>query len=134
MKIISKTDLDSYSVGLHNCLSEPVDPLLAHGFKVKQCDIRPANSISTAMQLIAVIFQLQSLEQFGGVSATHLDWTMVPYFRISFYKHFINGLKYTEGWSDKKIAKFKKNKFGIVDDNDIVKNENIWNKFLSYFK
>lgn len=96
MKIISKTDLDSYSVGLHNCLSEPIDPLLAHGFKVKQCDIRPANSISTAMQQVAVIFQLQSLEQFGGVSATHLDWSMVPYFRISFYKHFISGLKYVE--------------------------------------
>ena len=94
--MIYQHDLDSFSVGLHNCLSEPVDPLLAHGFKVKQCDIRPASSISTAMQLIAVIFQLQSLEQFGGVSATHLDWTMVPYFRISFYKHFMDGLEYVE--------------------------------------
>ncbi|MBF1073806.1 MAG: anaerobic ribonucleoside-triphosphate reductase, partial [Prevotellaceae bacterium] len=42
-----------------------------------------------AMQLVAVIFQLQSLNQFGGVSATHLDWTMVPYFRKSFMKHYI---------------------------------------------
>lgn len=29
-----------------------------------------------------------------GVSATHLDWTMVPYVRKSFRKHFIDGLKY----------------------------------------
>lgn len=29
-----------------------------------------------------------------GVSATHLDWTMVPYVRKSFRKHFIEGLKY----------------------------------------
>ena len=31
-----------------------------------------------------------------GVSATHLDWTMVPYVRKSFRKHFIDGLKYCE--------------------------------------
>ncbi|MFQ9140196.1 MAG: anaerobic ribonucleoside-triphosphate reductase [Roseburia sp.] len=43
---------------------------------------------------MAVIFQLQSLQQFGGVSATHLDWTMIPYVRKSFYKHYKNGLKY----------------------------------------
>ena len=34
--------------------------------------------------------------QFGGVAATHLDWTMVPYVRKSFRKHFIDGLKYCE--------------------------------------
>lgn len=29
-----------------------------------------------------------------GVSASHLDWTMVPYVRKSFYKHFVDGMKY----------------------------------------
>ena len=29
-----------------------------------------------------------------GVSASHLDWTMVPYVRKSFYKHFKDGFKY----------------------------------------
>lgn len=29
-----------------------------------------------------------------GVSATHLDWTMVPYVRKSFYKHYADGLRY----------------------------------------
>ena len=29
-----------------------------------------------------------------GVSATHLDWTMVPYVRKSFIKHFKDGCKY----------------------------------------
>ena len=87
-------DLNSYAVGMSNCLSVPFDDLLAKGFKVRQTDIRPARSINTAFQLVAVIFQLQSLNQFGGVSATHLDWTMVPYVRISFYKHFKDGVKY----------------------------------------
>lgn len=87
-------DLDSYAIGMHNCLSIPFDDLLQNGFKTRQTDIRPANSISTAFQLVAVIFQLQSLQQFGGVSATHLDWTMVPYVRKSFAKHFKDGIKY----------------------------------------
>lgn len=87
-------DLDSYAVGMHNCLTIPFDKLLAEGFNTRQTDVRPANSINTAFQLVAVIFQLQSLQQFGGVSASHLDWTMVPYVRKSFYKHFCNGMKY----------------------------------------
>jgi ribonucleoside-triphosphate reductase len=58
-------DLDSYAVGMHNCLSIPFDKLLANGFNTRQTDVRPANSVNTALQLVAVIFQLQSLQQFG---------------------------------------------------------------------
>ena len=89
-------DLSHYALGDHNCLSIPFDDLLANGFNTRQTDVRPANSVNTAFQLVAVIFQLQSLMQFGGVAATHLDWTMVPYVRKSFRKHFIDGLKYCE--------------------------------------
>ena len=89
-------DLSAYAVGMHNCLSIPFDKLLAEGFNTRQTDVRPANSINTAFQLVAVIFQLQSLMQFGGVSATHLDWTMVPYVRKSFWKHFKDGLEYID--------------------------------------
>lgn len=87
-------DLDSYSAGMHNCLSVPLDKLLAKGFQTRQTDVRPAGSVNTAMQLVAVLFQIQSLQQFGGVAATHLDWTMVPYVRLSFHKHFKDGLKW----------------------------------------
>ncbi len=86
-------DLDSYAVGMHNCLTIPFDDLLKNGFNTRQTDVRPANSINTAMQLVAVLFQLQSLQQFGGVSASHLDWTMVPYVRKSFFKHFKRNAK-----------------------------------------
>lgn len=91
-------DLDNYYVGSHNCLSIPFDKLLAEGFETRQTDVRPAGSVNTAFQLVAVIFQLQSLQQFGGVSATHLDWTMVPYVRKSFRKHWNDGLKYVAFW------------------------------------
>ena len=87
-------DLDSYAIGSHNCLTIPFDDLLTKGFNTRQTDVRPANSINTASQLVAVIFQLQSLQQFGGVSASHIDWTMIPYVRKSFVKHFLNGVKY----------------------------------------
>lgn len=87
-------DLSHYAVGDHNCLTVPFDDLLANGFNTRQTDVRPAQSVSTAFQLVAVVFQLQSLQQFGGVSASHLDWTMIPYVRKSFYKHYKNGLKY----------------------------------------
>lgn len=101
-------DLSAYAVGMHNCLSIPFDDLLARGFNTRQTDVRPAGSINTAFQLVAVIFQLQSLQQFGGVSATHLDWTMVPYVRKSFTKHLENGLIYIEGLSDYKGKRFRK--------------------------
>ena len=108
-------DLDSYAIGMHNCLSIPFDDLLANGFNTRQADVRPAQSVSTAFQLVAVIFQLQSLQQFGGVSATHLDWTMVPYVRKSFRKHFKDGIFYIENTieeskekSDKIIDTFPK--------------------------
>ena len=89
-------DLDSYAVGMHNCLTIPFDKLLKEGFNTRQTDVRPARSINTAFQLVAVLFQLQSLQQFGGVSASHLDWTMVPYVRISFRKHFNEGMEFIE--------------------------------------
>ena len=125
-------DLSDYAVGSHNCLSIPFDRLLANGFNTRQGDVRPAGSVSTAFQLLAVIFQLQSLQQFGGVSATHLDWTMVPYVRKSFYKHYCDGIKYVsnqnyywipgsigdqkiseENW--KNMAKFMSESFQIDD-------------------
>ena len=89
-------DLDKYASRMHNCLTEPIDDLLDKGFKTRQCNVRPAGSISTAFQLLAVTFQLQSLQQFGGVAASHLDWSMVPYYRMSFFKHLCDGINYIE--------------------------------------
>lgn len=112
-------DLDHYAVGDHNCLSIPFDDLLANGFNTRQTDVRPAQSINTAFQLVAVLFQLQSLQQFGGVSATHLDWTMVPYVRKSFYKHFCNGLAYIEEDNNSEVWTMKDNASDISIDDPI---------------
>ena len=117
-------DLSHYAVGDHNCLSIPFDDLLANGFNTRQTDVRPAQSVSTAFQLVAVIFQLQSLQQFGGVSATHLDWTMIPYVRKSFYKHYIDGLKYIENVND----------YGEMSDDDISDTSIDEDFYKSYIK
>lgn len=125
-------DLDSYYVGSHNCLSIPFDDLLAKGFKTRQTDVRPAGSVGTAFQLVAVIFQLQSLQQFGGCSATHLDWTMVPYVRKSFTKHFKDGLRYIEEKSDYKIERFE-TWFTHLEDQSI-NNEELKEKHPKVYK
>jgi len=129
-------DLDHYAVGDHNCLSIPFDKLLANGFNTRQTDVRPAQSINTAFQLVAVIFQLQSLQQFGGVSATHLDWTMVPYVRKSFYKHYkmvINHIPIIKNLSHAKAI--NENNFDITETsiNDEVYKGKHWYNFIKKF-
>ena len=110
-------------------MSIPFDDLLKNGFNTRQTDVRPAQSINTAFQLIAVIFQLQSLQQFGGVSATHLDWTMVPYVRKSFYKHYKNICDVIPGVSDNLLLENPEN---ISIDNEIYRGGNWWNFVKRY--
>lgn len=55
-----------------------------------------------------------------GVSATHLDWTMVPYVRKSFCKHFFDGLRYlkedTEAYNLAMLNKEEYYKKSIEDE------------------
>lgn len=132
-------DLGAYAVGMHNCLSIPFDDLLAKGFNTRQTDVRPANSVNTAFQLVAVIFQLQSLQQFGGVSATHLDWTMVPYVRKSFWKHYNDGILFCEREEYDSIQHMQEyngdycNVELIPIDKGVIGNENLKDKYpLAY--
>ena len=119
MNRIYTHDLNHYPVGDHNCISIPFDDLLKNGFNTRQTDVRPAKSVNSALQLVAVIFQLQSLQQFGGVAATHLDHTMVPYVRMSFLKHYIvEYLKSTDEFYDLDIENMDQDEFDDwVDSN-----------------
>ena len=122
-------DLGDYVVGSHNCLTIPFDDLFKNGFNTRQTDVRPPQSISSAFQLLAVIFQLQSLQQFGGVSAGHLDWTMVPYVRKSFYKHYIDALAFIEDVdlenTEEKTILLKKYKVLSYEIVDTIRIDNI---------
>lgn len=90
-------DLSEYDIGSHNCLFADLKQLLGCGFSTRNGDVRAANSFSTACQLVAVIFQCQSQVQFGGVASAHLDYDLAPYVKKSFYKHYVDGIKYLEG-------------------------------------
>lgn len=87
-------DLDQYAVGSTNCIFIPFDKLLARGFSTGSGSVRPPQSISTAMALVAIIFQCQQNSQYGGVSGSKLDHDLAPYVAKSFAKHFNKGLKY----------------------------------------
>lgn len=113
-------DLSEYDIGSHNCLFADLQRLLNNGFATRNGDVRPANSFSTACQLIAVIFQIQSQVQYGGVASCHLDYDLAPFVKKSFYKHYADGCKYLGNLSgddlDKIIAYAKEQQLSIDDD------------------
>lgn len=140
-------DMDSYYLGMHNCLSLPLDDMLANDIDVRQTGIRPAGSISTAMQLVAVYFQIQSLQQFGGVAATHLDWTLLPYVIKSLRKHYFAEYckeqedfynidfvtikpEKLENWINSKIEQWKKENPDISFDMFRIKNKPLFDERL----
>lgn len=85
-------DLSEYTIGEHNCLFADIPRLLSNGFEARNGDVRPASCFATACQLLAVIFQIQSQCQFGGVADNAIDRHLAPYVRKSFIKHYKNGL------------------------------------------
>lgn len=113
-------DLSEYDIGSHNCLFADLQRLLNNGFFTRNGDVRPANSFSTACQLIAVIFQIQSQVQYGGVASCHLDYDLAPFVKKSFYKHYADGCKYLGNLSgddlDKIIVYAKEQQLSIDDD------------------
>ena len=95
--LIYQHDLDHYNIGAHNCLNIDFEHIFKHGFKTRNCDVRPPTSFSTACQLVAVAMQLQSQNQFGGVGSVHIDTDLAPFVKRSFYKHYKTGVQYIEG-------------------------------------
>lgn len=101
--LIYQHDLEKAIYGVHNCLNLYFQYIFKHGFKTRNGDVRPPKSFSTACQLVAVAFQCQSQVQFGGVGTIHLDYDLAPFVRMSFSKHFKEGLKWVEHESEKYI-------------------------------
>lgn len=89
-------DLEKAIYGIHNCLNLDFGEIFTNGFTTRNGDVRPPTSFSTACQLVAVAFQCQSQVQFGGVGSIHIDYDLAPFVKMSFAKHFIDGMKYLE--------------------------------------
>ena len=94
--LIYQHDLEKAVYGIHNCLNLNFNEIFIYGFRTRNGDVRPPTSFSTACQLVAVAFQCQSQVQFGGVGSIHLDVDLAPFVKMSFSKHFQDGLKYIE--------------------------------------
>ena len=121
-------DLDSYDIGMHNCLFLDMDRILNNGFETRNGDVRPASSYSTACQLVAVAFQVQSQVQFGGCGSAHIDYDLKPFVKKSFIKHFKDGLKYIDELEQYEID-------NIIETNDIqLSNLELEQNFKKSFK
>ena len=113
--LIYQHDLEKAIYGVHNCLNLYFQYIFKHGFKTRNGDVRPPKSFSTACQLVAVAFQCQSQVQFGGVGTIHLDYDLAPFVRMSFSKHFKEGLKWVEHESEEYINHIP-DSIGIEDE------------------
>lgn len=112
--LIYQHDLEKAVYGIHNCLNLNFNEIFTYGFRTRNGDVRPPTSFSTACQLVAVAFQCQSQVQFGGVGSIHLDVDLAPFVRMSFSKHFKDGLKYIERADAEYIERVPKS-IGIED-------------------
>ena len=101
--LVYQHDLEKAIIGEHNCLNLDFGEIFTYGFKTRNGDVRPPKSFSTACQLVAVAFQCQSQVQFGGVGSIHLDYDLAPFVKLSFYKHYADGLKYLENYPEEGI-------------------------------
>ena len=100
-------DLNMYNLTF-NCLNAPVKKLLLSGFDAGGMGfLRPARSIQSATALTAVILQLQSNQQYGGIAVDNFDFEMAPFVNISFLKNLAKELnRYYKTTHDPKFAEF----------------------------
>lgn len=79
-------DLARFALGQHNCLTANLKPLLDNGFVTRHVTLRTPSKFSTACQQVAVIFQILSQHQFGGIASGHIDRDLAPYVTKSMFK------------------------------------------------
>lgn len=108
--LVYQHDLEKAPIGEHNCLNVDFHKLFSEGFETRNGDIRVPTSFSTACQHVAVIFQCQSQVQFGGVGSVHIDYDLEPFVKMSFAKHFIDGVE----WICNNGAEYDKKKLEIL--------------------
>lgn len=81
--MIYQHDFAKFAEGMHNCLFPDYISCLDNGFYTRQGDTKPAKKYLSACQLIPVILQLQSMEQFGGAGIANFSIHMVKYLKMS---------------------------------------------------
>lgn len=81
--ILYEHDLSRFAIGQHNCLTVDFSYIWDHGFQTRQATLRPPARFSTACQQVAVIFQVLSQHQFGGIASGHIDRDLARFVNMS---------------------------------------------------
>lgn len=76
-------DLSRFAIGQHNCLTVDFSHIWENGFITRQATLRPPARFSTACQQMAVIFQVLSQHQFGGIASGHIDRDLARFVDMS---------------------------------------------------
>lgn len=117
-------DLNMYNLTF-NCLFAPIGKLLASGFDSGTGFIRRAHSVQSAAALTAVIFQLQSNQQYGGIACDNFDFDLAPTVDESFRTHL--GVRLNDYYEDTGDEKFK----DFAGDPEKDEDKERWRKLLS---
>lgn len=117
-------DLNMYNLTF-NCLFAPIGKLLASGFDSGTGFIRRAHSVQSAAALTAVIFQLQSNQQYGGIACDNFDFDLAPSVDESFRTHL--GVRLNDYYEDTGDEKFK----DFAGDPEKDEDKERWRKLLS---
>lgn len=96
-------DLARFALGQHNCLTVNMEPLLRDGFITRHVTLRSPGRFSTACQQYAVIFQVLSQHQFGGIASGHVDRDLAPYVKKSYARLRRKYPGMSEAWYEKEL-------------------------------
>lgn len=96
-------DLSRFALGQHNCLTVNMKDIFEKGFITRNAILRTPSRFSTACQQVAVIFQILSQHQFGGIASGHIDRDLAPFVaksreRINKKYHMMN-----QEWRDNEL-------------------------------
>jgi len=117
-------DLNMYNLTF-NCLFAPVGKLLKSGFDSGTGFIRRAHSVQSAAALAAVIFQLQSNQQYGGIACDNFDFDLAPTVDESFRTHL--GIRLNDYYDDTGDEHFK----DFAGDPEKDEDKARWRKLLA---
>ena len=123
-------DLEFYILGTHNCLNVDEQHLLLNGFETRNGGVRGAKSLNTAIHFISIIMDSVENDMFGGIGDLHLDRTLAPFVRISFLKHYKDGLEFANQDKEKTWDKFKDKYDNLtLDKASIIAKANIFKDY-----
>ncbi|MGL5716634.1 anaerobic ribonucleoside-triphosphate reductase [Cetobacterium sp.] len=112
-------DLDYLVFPETNCELVHLERMLKGGCKIGNASMSEPNGIDVAVGHTIQIIASVSSNTYGGCTIPYIDRTLTPYVRKTFVKHYNNGIKYLESYSN--LIKIEKEKYFLKDWKEIYK-------------